>query len=344
MHRASKGPVLLNLCAEPITVGVITLAQALHLLHFSHELVYPYEIRLNIHSAADAARMFVPDGGQRYAPDAYRVGIPALGRGLVWVTQTLHPSWVAAGIDAVFFLLASWTCYKIVIAGWETQAAPRRLATAAYLLLIQFPLQWVLPWHRSETMAVTAYVAVALWCLQKAAARRQWWVWLLAATALQTLVRTDVPLILGIGMMSVSIVRRTDTHARRRSMMTAGAGVAAMATGVQLLLQGVIFPHLSYQPGVPKIQLGYNLHGHNLAVLLIALFPFAAFQFFKPGRAMWRDELSVVACLSSLLYLSLWFVVGIVAEVRLFVPFLFALSIVFARAAAQRFAMPFENA
>ena len=324
--------------AERFALGVVLLGQAIQLLHFSHELVFPYEIRLGIHTPADAARLFLPDGGQHYAPDAYRVGIPILGRAIVVLTQTVHPSWVAAGIDAGFFLLAGSVLYRVVSAGWGESAGARRLATAVFLLLIQFPLQWVLPWHRSETMAVAAYLAVALWSVQHSRTSRFWWLILLGATALQATVRTDVPLVLGISLTLVAAMGRGRSLAPRRAMLAVGAAVAALTLGGQLLLQGVIFPHLSYPPGVPKIQLGYNLHGHNLAVLATALFPFAVFFFFKSRRWVAADDLSAVVCLSAVLYLLLWFVVGIFAEVRLYVPFLFALSAIVARGAGRHFA------
>lgn len=324
--------------AERVAVGVVLVGQALHLLHFSHELVFPYETRLGIHSPADAARMFLPDGGLLYAPDAYRVGIPALGRAGVALTQTVHPSWVAAGIDTGFFLLAGFVFYHVVIEGWEHEAGPRRLATALFLLLIQFPLQWVLPWHRSETMAVAAYLAVALWSVQRSGTFRFWWLLLLGATALQATVRTDVPLVFGISLAVAAATKLGRSPATRRAMLAGGAAVAALALGGQLLLQGVVFPHLSYPPGVPKIQLGYNLHGHNLAVLAVALFPFAAFFALRSRRWPAADSLTKVVCLSAALYLLLWFVVGIFAEVRLYVPFLFALSAIVARGTARHFA------
>jgi hypothetical protein len=66
-------------------------------------------------------------------------------------------------------------------------------------------------------------------------------------------------------------------------------------------------------------------------VFAIAVFPFlvlGAFLIVKRTRLRMVDALAVTA---AALYLPLWFAVGIVAEVRIFVPFLLALCMVAAR-------------
>ena len=108
-----------------------------------------------------------------------------------------------------------------------------------------------------------------------------------------------------------------------------------MALGIQAYLQFIRLPHLSYWPDTPIVAFHQNFQLHNLSNALLALFPFlvvVALAFFNEVKL---DGVSLVTLVASGLFLPVWFTVGVVDEVRVYVPFLFALSLVAAKVVAN---------
>jgi hypothetical protein len=267
----------------------------------------------------------------RYAPETYRVAIPALGRLVVHSFHLSNAAAVAAAMDFWFAFFALYLLYRLL----DTQSADtpnRPAAVGLFLAFLCFPIMWVVPWMRIETVPTAFYLASALSLICQSA-RRAWCTWvLLALTVWQGFVRFDVPFVLGVALVFVSLTKTGEVWFGSRLLSALrGMAMAFLAVMVQLYLQRVRYPNARYEPKVPIIKLGVNLEPHNLASLLLALLPvflIAGVFLIKRPRLNAMDLLTITA---SALYLPLWLTVGLAAEVRIYVPFLMALSVVAAR-------------
>jgi hypothetical protein len=273
-----------------------------------------------------------------YAPDSYRVAMPALADVLQRVYAGDRPS-MSALCDFCFFFAALFLLYRLTVDDLTPPAAgllQRTAVVAIFLAFLQFPIAWVVPWQRPETAPTAFYLAFALFCVSRTSQQRIWFVLLLAATVLQGFVRSDVPFVFGIALLLLNLGGdKMRPFGSRLSIALKAGLVAVAAAGVQMYLQFVRFPHLAYPPGTAVIQLSNNLHPHNLWPFGIALLPFlllAAFLIYRrpPLRPPLRP-LDALAVAVAGLYLPLWFTVGRSAEVRIFVPCLMALCMVAAR-------------
>ena len=323
---------------ERIFVGAFLISIFITLAHFVHSDYSPGDAFAPVATRTLVYYLFKPEPAPFHAPETYRVAIPALGRFLVRITHTHHPSVIAAVLDFVFGTLASYLLYQVVVAGFPLAGARLRQRTAAvalFLAFLQFAIPWVVPWQRPETLPTALYVALALYCLTRSDRGIAWSAMLLAATAVQGFVRADVPFALGIALALASL--RGDAlreFGTRRANLAKGIAVAAIAAGVQGYLQLVRFPHLSYWPGVSVVQFRNNLGLHNFSNLLLALFPYLVVGGALLMKRVRLDAVDALILVVSVIYLAIWFTVGLVDEVRLYVPFMMPLSVVAAKFAA----------
>jgi hypothetical protein len=274
-----------------------------------------------------------------YAPDAYRVAIPALGRLLLRMFRLKDPTGVAAALDFFFSFFALYLFYRLATddspfpKGERTQ---RIVIVALFLAFVQFPIAWVVPWRRPETLPSAFFLAFALFCLARARKGIIWSVLLLAAAAWQAFVRFDVAFVFGIALVLLSLGRRTlEEFGSRSSNLLRGICITVIVGAVQGYLQLIRFPHLQYWPGVDVVQFKNNLQLHDLSNCVIALFPFLLLAIFLVMKRIRLQAIDAVVVASSALYFPLWFTVGVAAEVRIYVPFMMALCVVAARVAAS---------
>ena len=277
-----------------------------------------------------------------YAPDAYRVAMPALAELMQRVHTGDRPS-MSALCDFCFFFAALFLLYRLTVDDLTPPAAgllQRTAVVAIFLAFLQFPMAWVVPWQRPETAPTALYLAFALFCVSRTSRQGFWFVLLLAATVLQAFVRSDVPFVFGIALLLLSFGGDwLRPFGSRLSSALKAALVAGAAAGVQMYLQCIRFPHLEYPPATAVIQLSNNLHPHNLWPFAVALLPFlllGAFLMYR--RPLLRSSMrpllrlpDALALAVAGLYLPLWFTVGRSAEVRIFVPCLITLCMVAAR-------------
>jgi len=265
------------------------------------------------------------------APEAYRIGIPYL---LHAVTLALHLHDVTYANALVDFACCFTTlCVLSCLAVQKLAGHVRRLTLVLFLALIQFPLAWVVFQQRPETMPTALFVAVALLLVSKGSGKL-WTGCLLVAALLQAFVRADVPFLFGVALVLVGAFYRgfSLTNVLR------GTGIALIAGGVQACLQFVWFPHLKYETGSP-IMFHQNLRVDHLTAFMVALLPFLCMAFLLWRHHRQLNETDVLVVVASLLYLPLWFTVGVVQEVRIFVPFLLALCVAGAKVSG-RFLLP----
>lgn len=344
---AARLPDAAWLRRERIVVVLYLLFTAATLAHFVHDGWY------NLSEGSALIRACLPSapiptelgGGkvtpppQGFAPNAYRVAMPWLNA-QVQRLPGLH-RWLTAAtlIEFVFAFAALGLCYLLLVQDDPRRpwSRPARVTSVAFLLAaLHFPLQWVVPFLRPETMPSAFYLAASLFVLAKWRGGARQSVLLLVLALMQGFVRSDVSIVLGLSLMVISVLgKRLTPTATRGTGVLLGAAVAGVAGAAQAYLQFVRFPHTPYPPGVPMLMGPNNVSPHQLGILAMALLPWLAFA---AGLLRWRGSLRPVDMLTiaaALLYLPVWLMLGLAAEVRIFVPFLVVLSVPAARCITQ---------
>lgn len=271
-----------------------------------------------------------------HAPDAYRVALPALIR---WVIGVVHPTdifLVHAAIDFCCAFAALLLLYAVAVRGFSAEAGRGRMERSAVVLLflaaVQFPMAWVVQWQRPETMPTSLYLAFALYCCVRSSDAVAWLIPLFVATLWQGFVRADAAVFFGAGLLAVGLLGGSAAQFRSRAtMLLSGAGVVLIAGGAQAYLQFVLFPHLTYPPDTPVLQWRSNLSFHNLQSAGIAVLPFVLMASVVAWKRLRMGATEWVVFVSAGLYLLLWCAVGVLDEVRIFVPYMLLLCVVAAR-------------
>jgi hypothetical protein len=268
------------------------------------------------------------------APEAYRIAIPVIQR-LLWHVLPTQDATVG---DA---LLDCFCCYGALFILYilatdkvpqEKERLAERIGVVGVLLaFFQFPIAFVVYQQRPETLPSALFLAVGLLCLVRAKNGWRWTVLLLSATALQTFVRSDVPFVFGAAIVLMSLKGNVLSDIGGRvSNFSHGLSVMLIAGSGQIYLQFIRYPHLPYSTGSP-IMIKDNLRSDHLIVFLLALLPFLtvlALTVWSKRPIRGAESIAVAA---AALYLPIWFTVGVVSEVRIFVPFLLLLCVVAAR-------------
>ncbi len=160
-----------SLRRERLFVVFLLLVSSLTLAHAVHNGWYTYIQSSATAQSANGQPVFSLFGSvpsSAYAPEAYRIAIPMLGRFLLRSTGIKDPSVVAAALDLVFSFAALYLLYRVTMDG---VTKGRMLTAAIFVAFVQLPLAWVVLWQRPETMPSAFYLAVALFCLVRSRAR-----------------------------------------------------------------------------------------------------------------------------------------------------------------------------
>lgn len=265
-----------------------------------------------------------------YAPDAYRVAIPALLHGAVRTLRLRDIFLANAALDFACALLCILLLYSALLRGRDlihASGATRWGAVAVLLSTLQFPLAWVVPWQRPETMPSAAFVAFGLYCLLRAGENGAWTAALLTASAWQGFVRADVAVVLGLALVLLGgFTNQLADLGTRTANALRGMAITCLAGGAQAWLQFVKHPHLTYPPGMQVVQWRNNLSFHNFETASIALLPLLLCLVLVRGRRV--DGFDTLVLTASLIYLVVWYMVGNVAEVRIFVPYMLPVGVV----------------
>jgi len=284
--------------------------------------------------------------GRPLRGDTFRLAIPALVRLLTRIFHINDWSYIGAGLDLVTGFSALYLLYVLTVdlpPGVPNRPKDRALKILLFLASIQFPIAWVVPWQRPETMPTALFLAFSLFCIAKIENSRFLSIPLLAAVLLQAFVRADVPVVFGIATAFVglrTLLKRGSQNKTRtsRQCLVIGCLIALISGGIQVYMCS-LYP----QAGV-DIQFGPNLTFHGLEILAIVLAPFVSFAVFLIANQPPLTIVEKVAMVSALLYLPLYFTFGAVAEARIYVPFLLSLCMVVARVSATFLSTRFDAA
>lgn len=273
----------------------------------------------------------------QYAPTAYRVLMPAVQHGISRLFPGLDFSWVNAVTDLVLLWATLWALYRLAVYGISSAAKQRTVRTlriALTFLLAVSALAWMTQYQRAETAPTALYLAVCALTLRRQTA---WAIAVqLAWTVLQGFTRADVGLFVGIAMVITGLVKLPAQSEGRRRWVLQGIATAAIAVLIQAYLQFVRYPHRTYDPQTPVVQLPNNLLFHMWSNALIAILPVWLPILYALGRRyrLFEDRVQAMAVIAGAIYFPLWFTVGSLAEVRIYIPFLLLMSPVAARAIA----------
>jgi hypothetical protein len=277
-----------------------------------------------------------------WAPDVYRVGMNTVTR---WINILFHfkdATMATAMIDFVStFLGLTILCYLAVegLGALRETLTPRIATFGLFLAFIQFPIGFIYYQGRAETLPTFLFVAVALLCLSKGKDQISnsylWMLLLFAATAAQSFFRADVPFIVGIATILLSLVpgALADLGSTSGNLLR-GAGITLISGGIQAYLKWIRFPNAHYG-AEHAIVLKFNLNPTPLSLLALCLLPFVWMAVLVIRRRIHLTSVEKLIVAASAIYLPIWFTMGMATEVRIFVPFLLALCVVAARVSAS---------
>jgi hypothetical protein len=270
--------------------------------------------------------------GMLPAPVQYRIGIPFL---IGYLKQHTHMELRQSGplVEALSYAACLWFLYGLFSSSARVKAASdsnRAVLLAFFLAITQFPILWIFPWERAETLPTALYLAAVV-VLVACRNRIPFPVLSLLIVALslgQGLMRADVPVVLGVALL-LSAAMAIPLPRSRSSIAILGLLASAIGAGVQFYLQRVAYPNAQYPPTTAKIQLFNNLSLEpplHIPEFLIALLPFFATLFLLRRYRLHLEAQDKLVLLICLLYLPVWVIDGLIVEVRIFIPFLLLAS------------------
>jgi hypothetical protein len=125
-----------------------------------------------------------------HIPDAYRVALPALAHLVMRVCNTHDAPRIAAAFDFVSGFLACYLFYRIAVDRLpeeERMASKRLIIAVLFLAILQFPVAWIVPWQRPETLPTSLFLAIVIFSFARLRRRVLWAGVILAAPLIQAL-------------------------------------------------------------------------------------------------------------------------------------------------------------
>jgi hypothetical protein len=277
-----------------------------------------------------------PPPGSVLPEPNFRVAMPFLYALLIRIVGPNDGVLLITITDFISALIGLNLLYALTVSGLKeppARSTSRVLTVALFLAFLQFPLAFVVPWQRPETLPSMLYLAFSLFCLQRSTRGLAWTIALLVAAAIQTFVRADVAIVFGGALVAMSFLGTTLAPFGSRTVnVVRGLIIVAMSGIFQYYMQFVKYRNFPYQKGSPVAD---NFTPHMLGLFFAAalVFVFATFFFFMQRRRLTAVEALIVA--GSILYLPFYIVLGVIGEVRIYVPFLCCLCVVAARVSAS---------
>lgn len=270
--------------------------------------------------------------GQAGAPQQYRVLIVRTA----WLLQQ-HTPFMFRHSFVLFDFLAGAAAGLILLKLIERSTAFRRtnscgrwLAYAAFLFLFAYYLIWLDWYQRPETLPTTCFVAAMLallsWRTNRATNLLAIATLTLLVAFLQALTRADVAVCFYAGSFVYALVARERVLPAPRSFdLVVSAAAVAVAASTQWFLMHHVYPHAAYGD-TPIFQWRMNLSEPlRVAPFLLFLAPVLWTLTAALRRREDSEPAAAALAVGAALFLPLWFVLGKIDEVRIFIPFAVAL-------------------
>jgi hypothetical protein len=272
--------------------------------------------------------------GEAAAPQQYRIGVPMVAD---WLRRHGHMGLRHgfALLDLISALVAVYVLFAVFqrLAAYRTATGTARwFGAAAFLFLLQYYFIWITWYQRPETMASAAVLAATLWlltvriALPRAASIALASCGMLVLAGLQGFIRADVIFAVHAGVVLVCLTRRGVYFPVGRWVQAAVSVLSVLiAGGIQFYLMRVVYPQATYRQ-TAVIELGSNLT-NPLGMLAFVLFmlPWGWLMLTLIRRRGPVEAAPLGVLAGSAIYVAMWFVVGRIEEVRIFLPFAVAL-------------------
>lgn len=260
--------------------------------------------------------------------DQYRIAIPFFARFLEHHTG-LKPIQSIPLIEAFCYGAALVLLYLQLI--WSSSmrnAAPARrlIAIGIFLAAVQFPVLWIFPYERPETLPTMLYVAAAamLGMFYERFTLPGAVVLALVLSVLQGTARADAPVVMGASILLFAAA--TKSLGRERRLRTAFVGLVCLLAGglTQLYLEH-LFP---LKPGQKKgdftllVNLNLTYGPFHVPIMLTAMLPLLFTVWLVWRKRIEVDAQSRLALFACLMDLPPYLLMGLVSEVRIYVPYL----------------------
>ena len=275
--------------------------------------------------------------GIAYAPEQYRVGVVQTA---YWMSQHLHMGMrhALALLDGISVLIAAFLLYDLLKRSAiyrNASLAAQWFGSAAFVLLVQFYIAWLLWYQRPETLPTTMLVALFLWLWTRKGAwldesmvgRLFTAILILLISLAQSMVRADVAFMLNAGLFIVCLTRFGKGLALPRAAAAFSSLLGVVLAGtVQLYMMKVVYPYATYggtSPFALKLNILAPLRWPPF-VLFILPFVWLLVQIARHRFTVNAANLAFVV--GGVLFAGIWVVVGKIDEVRIFLPFAIALA------------------
>jgi len=273
--------------------------------------------------------------GTALAPNQYRVGV-ILPAWFVASHTHLGLRHVFTGVDVAAGLVAVFSLFFLLRRSAVYQSASSQakwFGAAAFLFLVQFYLPWVTWYQRPETLTSVALVALSLLLLTVrvslpgTAGYAATACALLLLAAAQGFVRADVAFGLHAGVFLLCLTRAGHGLSLPRGLQRAVSGIAVVAAaGIQYYLMHVVYPHATYGDS-PVFELILNFKEWERLIAFSLFIPPYVWMLSTLLRQRPRIEApSLGLVFGSVTYMGMWWCVGRVEEVRIFLPFALGLA------------------
>ena len=267
------------------------------------------------------------------APIQYRIGIPLVMH-FLQIHAHIRPGQSLPLIEFLSYAFALMLLYLLFrCSPWVENATDshRLVLLGFFLTAAQFPILWIFPWERWEALPTTFYLAAIVILIVRRSRMPFALVCLLAAMLSlgQALMRAEVPVALGAAIL-LSAALAIPFPRPRSHIAILGLLCVAIGGATQLYLQRIAFPNATYSPTTPRFQLLANLDlihpPLHIPIFLTALLPLILSLVLLRRHRLPLDPSDKLVLLICLVYLPVWVAMGLVVEVRIFVPFLFLAS------------------
>jgi len=267
------------------------------------------------------------------APDQYRIGLSLLMR-FLQLHAHIRPEQSLPLIEFLSYAFALMLLYLLFRCSPQAENATdshRLVLLGFFFAAAQFPILWIFPWERWEALPTTFYLAAIVILIVRRSRIPFALVCLLAALLSlgQALMRAEVPVALGIAIL-LSAAMNIPFPRPRSHIAILGLFCVAIGGAIQLYLQRIAYPNAAYSPTTPRFQLLANLDlihpPLHIPIFLTALLPLIVSLVLLRRHHLPLDPSDKLVLLICLVYLPVWVTMGLVVEVRIFVPFLFLAS------------------
>jgi hypothetical protein len=268
------------------------------------------------------------------APTQYRIGV-IMPADFVARHTHLGLRHVFTAIDACAGFISVFTLFLLFrrsLVYRDAGTLPRWFGSACFLVLVQFYMPWLTWYQRPETMTTAAIISLVFLMLTMrlplpgAAGVVATAVGMLVLAVVQGFVRADVAFALHVGILLLCLTPAGERLSLPRGVQMVTSMLAVLLTvGIQYYMMHIVYPQAKYDGAAFQLIMNFEEWTRLIAFILFIL-PYA---WTVKTLLRWRAQIEAPAMalvLGSAVFMGMWWCVGRVEEVRIFLPFALALA------------------